>query len=409
VGLNTTNFGYALKNLWPQSRMAEMTFKDNPLLAMLPKKEDAGGDVINVAVRYGDPQGRSAAFATAQANKGNQSGVKFALTRVSDYSLASIGNEVVEASKSNEQALLKAMDSEISGAYNSLVRSAAVKAYGSGSGKIGQIASSGGISGATITLATAVTGEVSSDITNFEKGMVIVLSSTDGGGSLRNSGATLTISGVDRETGIITCSANITTGIAAAANGDYIFVQGDYDAALKGLQAWLPSSVTATTFFGIDRTVDATRLGGIRYSGTTTIKDALTKASMRAGREGANLDYYFMSYDDWGNLELELGSQVQYVDVESEAGFGFRGIKVNGPKRPITVLPDMNCPRALAFGLQMNTWKLYSVGKVPHIIDLDGNKFLREASADAYEVRIAYYAQLGCESPGYNVRVALPT
>jgi len=57
--------------------------------------------------------------------------------------------------------------------------------------------------------------------------------------------------------------------------------------------------------------------------------------------------------------------------------------------------------------LQMDVWKLYSLGKAPKILDSDGLKFLRESSADAVEVRVGYYAQLGCRGPGYNARVSL--
>lgn len=405
MALNQTTFAYALKQLWPQKRAAEMTYKDNPLLAMMPKKEDAGGDTINIAVRYADPQGRSSVFATAQANKGNQVGVKFQLTRASDYGLASVANETVEASKSDQQALLRAMDSEIEAAYNGLVRSAAIKLYGNGGGAIGQIATAG-ITGEVITLANT------QDITNFEKGMVIQASTADGtSGSLRDSGDTATISSVDRDLGKITFATGGVASINGIAAADYLFQHGDFGAGMKGLGAWLPSSApSATTFFGVDRTGDVTRLGGVRYDGSAlTIQEAIIKGLARLSREGGSPDYGFTSYDHWSALELELGSKVQYVDVESNVGFGFRGIRVNGPKKAITILPDMNCTAAVCYLLQMNTWKLYSVGKVPHIIDLDGNKFLREASADAYEVRLAYYANPGCESPGYNARVALPT
>ena len=57
--------------------------------------------------------------------------------------------------------------------------------------------------------------------------------------------------------------------------------------------------------------------------------------------------------------------------------------------------------------LQMDVWKLYSLGKAPKILDSDGLKFLRDSTADSVEVRVGYYAQLGCRGPGYNVRVAL--
>jgi hypothetical protein len=55
----------------------------------------------------------------------------------------------------------------------------------------------------------------------------------------------------------------------------------------------------------------------------------------------------------------------------------------------------------------MDVWKLYSLGKAPKILDSDGLKFLRDSSADSVEVRVGYYAQLGCRGPGYNVRIAL--
>lgn len=401
ASLNQTSFAYALKQLWVQSRVRDLTYKDNPLFAMMKKKTDAGGESIVLSTRYADPTGRSAAFATAQANKNPSAGKKFLLTRAKDYSLASVDNETVEASKSNEMALVKAMDSEIEGAFSQLVRSAAVKQYGSGSGRIGKI---GSISTSTITLTEP------NDITNFEVGQKIVLSTADGGGSLRNSGATLTIDGVDRDLGTIHTSVAVTTGIAAAAADDFIFVEGDYDAAMKGVQAWIPGTApTSTAFFGVDRTADVTRLGGIRFNGSSyTIQEALIKASLRAFREGGMVDYAFFSVEDYGNLELELGSKKNYVDVEA-AGIGFQGIKVNGAKRAITVLPDMNCPKGRAFLLQMNTWTLLSVGQVPHILDFDGNKFLREAAADAWEVRTAYYAQVGCDAPGYNVNLLLPS
>ena len=57
--------------------------------------------------------------------------------------------------------------------------------------------------------------------------------------------------------------------------------------------------------------------------------------------------------------------------------------------------------------LQMDTWKLYSLGKAPKILDHDSLKMLRESSSDAVEVRVGYYAQLGCKCPGYNVNIKL--
>jgi hypothetical protein len=403
VPLDNTSFAYALKQLWVQSRIRDLTYKDHPFMAMVKKNTKAGGEYINLATRYANNQRRSATFSTAQGNTSTQAGKKFQLTRASDYAIASVKYETIKASEGNDAALMKAMDSEIESAFSSLVSSAAKSLFGTGSGKIGQIAS-GGISSAVITLSDA------NDVANFEVGMKLVLSTANGGGAVRSG--TVTLIGVDRDAGTLTCSGNVTAGIAAAAALDYIFAEGDYDAKMKGIPAWVPSTApSATTFFGVDRTADVSRLGGIRFNGSTfTIADGLIKAARRAAKEGARLDYGWFHYDDYANLEIELGNKVQYVDVEAkDVGVGFRGIKVTGPKTSMIVLPDPDAIKGTAFLTQMDTWTLFSVGEVPHIQDLDGNKFLRESTADAIEARCSYYAQLGTDAPGFNVNHTLPT
>ena len=113
------------------------------------------------------------------------------------------------------------------------------------------------------------------------------------------------------------------------------------------------------------------------------------------------------NYSNFADLEKALGSKVSYIDEKINPQIGFRGILIHGPRGPIKVIPDQNCPKNVAFMLDMSMWKLYSLGKAPKILDSDGLRFLRESDADAVEVRVGYYAQLGCRGPGYNVRVAL--
>lgn len=57
----------------------------------------------------------------------------------------------------------------------------------------------------------------------------------------------------------------------------------------------------------------------------------------------------------------------------------------------------------------MNTWKLRSLGKVPHILTygMEGLEGLRVGNADALEIRIGYYGQLICSAPGFNMVVTL--
>ena len=98
MALNMTTFAAALKQHYTNERIENMVYKDNPFLAMVSKYEQFGGENLKLPIKYGIPQGRSATFSDAQANKTNSQLKAFLLTRVADYSLASIANETIEAS-----------------------------------------------------------------------------------------------------------------------------------------------------------------------------------------------------------------------------------------------------------------------------------------------------------------------
>lgn len=402
--LDLTSFAAALKQHYTQDRVENMVYRDNPLLAMMKKYESFGGKNLPIPIIYGNPQGRSADFANAQSNKTNSQLKDFVLTRSKDYSLASIDNETLEASKGNANAFLEAATVEIDGAIQSITRSLAVAMYGTGSGSIGRIAASTTIASPTIQLSDV------EDVTNFEVGQTLVLSTANGGGTVK--AGTAQIVGVDRDAGTVTLNDDIDNLVATAAVNDYIFVQGDYDAKIKGLEAWLPSTApTSTPFFSVDRTSDSSRLAGIRVDGSALpIEEALVKAANRVAREGGRPDHVFMSFSKFNDLVNSLGSKVQYVQEQVKAGqgyVGFQTIMIYGPRGTIKVIPDQNCPSDRAFMLQMDVWKLYSLGKCPRILDTDGLKMLRESNADAVEIRVGYYAQLGCKAPGFNANIKL--
>ena len=106
---NITNFDAALKQIYSSSNLANTTLRRRPLLAMLPKRNDFGGRNMPIVNVYGDPQGRSADFSTAQGNVSQVSVDDFLLTRVSNYSVAQVGGEVAEASKGDALAFLQAL------------------------------------------------------------------------------------------------------------------------------------------------------------------------------------------------------------------------------------------------------------------------------------------------------------
>ena len=400
AALDTTSASSVLKVYYSNQRVTMMMYKDAPLYALLPKVKDFFGKQYPLPLCVANPQGRSATFSNAQAQKTPSVFKDFNLTRAKDYSLASIDSEAWLAAESNAGAFLKTATREIDGALESLKRSLAWSVYGDGIGTIGTAASITSANPAVITLENV------EDISKFEVGQLIQVRDDTSPGTTRlfaTGVSTATVVGVDRDLGKITTDVDNSGNTDTITASDLIMVVGDYNVKLKGLGAWIPATAPgATPFFGVDRTTDVTRLAGCRITSTgKPLDEAFIDAARRIGREGASPDYGFVGFSRYASLEKTLSSRVIYEDVEI-AGVGFRGIKISGPNKPIVVLPDRDCPEAKSYLLTMSTWGLYSLKEPVMILDLDGNKVLREGSADAYEVRCASFSQMGCDHPGAN-------
>lgn len=399
MALNMTNFDAALKELYAGDALKNLTYQKHPFLSMVPKSERFFGDQMVIPVTYGNPQGRSATIGTAITNKGNSSLTKFVVTRVKDYSVASIDNETILASSSNEGAFIDALKYEVDNAANELSNSIAKGLFGNLGGALGQVGSVGG---------TVLTLKSIDDIVNFEVGMEIVSAETDGtSGSVQTGSATITR--VDRSAGQLTTDSNWTTQMSALDADDYLFQQGDFGLKISGLAGWIPNTTpTATTFFGVNRALDPVRLGGLRVPSSGTngvtglpIEEKIQTALSRLAREGGQPDTVLMNHADFLDLEISLGSKAVYDSVPSGGEVGWKSIKVHGPAGPCKVVADRFCPRNRIYCLQMNTWKLASIGPAVRMLDRDG-KVLRESTSDAYEVRLGSYLNLTCNAPGWN-------
>lgn len=398
--LNLGNFAPALKEYYSNTRVENMVYKDHPFFAMLTKDENFYGKRMPLPIVHGNPQGRSADFATAKRNKSNSQLKDFLLQRAKDYSLASIDNETAEASENDKGAFLKALTVEIDGAMQSATLSMASSLFGDGSGVVGTVQS--------LPTADSIQLADPETVVYFEVSQVMVFAVNK---TTPLRAGTAEIVSVDRDLGIVTFVAGqlATVGVTA---GDVIYVEGDKDAKLIGLDGWLPETAPTAgdNFFGVDRSVDPTRLAGIRVDGSALpIEEALIKGASRVNREGGRPDVCFLSYSKFEELEKALGSKVQYMvsSAFGRADIGFSGIQIKSNKGVINVIADPFNKSDTAFMLSMKSWKLYSLKKCIRILDLDGNRMLRESDADAVELRIGGYSQLGCNAPGHNARIKL--
>ena len=69
MALDMTTFAAALKQHYIDFTVKNMVYKNNPLHALMPKYEKFGGSNMPLPLIYGNPQGRSATFSNALAQK----------------------------------------------------------------------------------------------------------------------------------------------------------------------------------------------------------------------------------------------------------------------------------------------------------------------------------------------------
>jgi hypothetical protein len=424
---NSANQIAALKELYTDDKeyMKDLVYKENPFLALVPKNESPdgfAGKYIPVPLEYGNPQGRSHSFANAQAQQTATSLVSFFVYVIQDYQLVTITNLLMEQTKTNAGAFVDAAKLQMDGGFRNLTNNIAFELFASGT-------ATRGISSAASTQAGITVGGTvlpltnAQQIVNFEVGMLLVASATDGGVP---SADTVMVTAVDRAAGIVygtasaaTLSANwaIGTGMAfLSVDGDIPPTGANGTAAnlgLSGLAAWLPIVTPAAndSFWGVNRSADPTRLAGLRYNAQSyTIEEGLTNALAFSNREGAKPDLCIMDFASYASLVNALGAKVQYVQVNhDEVEVAFEGITFQSAYGRVTILADRSCQPQTAYLLTMNTWKLRSLGKVPHILTygMEGLEGLRVGNADALEIRIAYYGNLICSAPGFNCVVQL--
>lgn len=404
--LDLSSMNAALKELYDGQVIENLVYADNPFLAMVPKSTDFGGKYKPVPIITGVSQGRSTIFTNAQGNQSPVQIESFLLTRTQDYSIATIDNQTMLASKTDKMAFLEGAKVMIDGAIRSCTNSLASALFRAGTGSIGQV--SGSVASGVITLTDPTS------VVQFEVNMVLQANATDGGATPRS--ALGYVIAVDRTGGTVTVSATGLGGSAGSpaswAANDYLLVQGDLNGKIKGLAAWLPTTAPAIStdnFFGVNRGVDPVRLAGVRYSGTSqSIEEALIDASSLVAREGGKPKFCVTNYASYAALEKALGAKIQYITEKGPAEIAFRGILVNGANTQIEVFPDRNCPQQTAYLLDMTSWKLECLGDAPQILRYgDGLEMLRVYNADAAEVRVGYYSQLRTNAPGWNATVSL--
>ncbi len=416
-----------LKELYDDQKVQWLTYKDNPTLAMLKKEEKFPGKYFPNPVVYGLSQGASATFASAYGFQTSPSVAEFLVTRVADFSLATIDGQLLAAAQTDPGAFIDGAELMIDAAFQTAVNRIASAIFRNGAGTIGQISTLTHVSGTYITDILLTNPD---DAVQFEIGMNLVdVQNVDGSGSTSTLATPQTITAVNRNTGVIRVSstADATSDFTAAY---YLSQVGDLPTTtnnnfqpsgstttnsllkIAGFAAWMPIAGPggSDTFFGVNRNLDVQRLAGVTFDGSSlSLEEALLQGTGRIALNGGRVDTGICSYSTYTALITSLGSKVQYID-EKIGEIGFRGVQVNGANTVMSVFPDRNCPDGLIYCLEMDSWVLRSQNPAPHILKyMDEIEILRVPGVDAAELRVGMYGNLYCTRPGHSGVIQVQT
>lgn len=405
----STTAAALLTEMWPQDDIVEELFKDKGILPLFPKDTNFYEEKRHIIVGYGTGQGLGPKFTQSRNARGAESQAEMTVTLTSYYSQFSIDRLVKKRGSKRRGSIVNILERKSRNALRAWRRDMNQLLYLDGVGVVARIASSSGISGSTITLATAA------DHRHFEKGQVFELvTANDGTGTVRSG--TLEVSAVTRSktTSTITTTVAVTTGIPAAANGDYILLrEGAHNAVPIGLAGWIPSTDPSSSIYSMSRSPDPQRLGGVRSDATgLSPRESWLLVAADVDDAGPGMPgTAVMNTADWMNLQLELQSAGALTMTKTPSakidginfGIEYDAITYQGPRKRIECVADADCPSGVGYLLELDTWTLASCGPLVEF-EREG---LQQSDADAEEYMAVGDLALYCEAPGNNGRVTL--
>lgn len=392
-----------IKELYPFGDVPWEVYRKYNFFNKVEKDTELVGNPVRIPIQSEMTMGASATFTNAQTNIQPSTYNAFALTRVTDFSLARIDNHALAAADGGEGSFVRLWEREIDSAMMSATWATEIQCYRTGTGSRSQVAS--GQATTTITL-TSLT-----DIVCFGVGMTVAASATDGGAQRVG---TQIVTGIDRANGTLTAATAWSTAIASLAANDFLYRDGDQQnggasaLVLTGLQGWLAGGTTPGTLFGLNRNIDPVRYAGQVYNATgVSLEEAMYEAYARAGIEGGMPDSIWMHPRQKAALMKSLESKTIYSKESGspKGTVGFGEVTLDTDDGKVSIFTSPFIPFNMAFMLQMDTFELGSIGKCPAIQDFDSEQYLRVSNADQLEVRIFSYYNLLCKAPGWNVRL----
>lgn len=414
--LDLTTFDPMLKDHYAPGPVQNLAYAGNKAFGMLKKsnKKQAGGRKWIQPIGYALPGGGSSTFATANSAVSTESlHDAFEVTHVAHYRVPKVNNQVIkQTAESGDLDAFEPALNEFDKAIKAEANWINHRFFRGKGGAIGRLST-----GTTVSTVNAIMQD-RADVWQVRKGDIIRAASTDGTSGALRAGS-LTVASVLRKSAQITMTLALNAGIAAIANTDWLFLDGDFGLGPAGLATWIPDNNTdaATTLFSCDRSVDPEMLSGRIVDGTAsgsiyeTIIDMVVEYDDTGG-DGENL-VLFLNPFAAGTLTKQLEGKWEITQPSGVGGgkiasVGYRTWNVTIEGHEVKLVTDRSCPTKRMYLLDMSCWVMFVAGMAPNFLTKEVSILKISENSDGYEARVGEYFNFACSAPGYNVVGLLP-
>jgi hypothetical protein len=350
---------------------------------------DVGGRYVRFPVRVRRNQGIGYRQELEQLQTGGQQGYAAAQIGLKfGYGRLRLSGQVMELAESNEQAFVNAMDEEIQGLKDDVLKDCNRIFYGDGTGALAVLTAN-----ATANTATAQSTQY------LEVGQVVDIVSTAGvvRGSNRN------ITAINTSTGAVTYDgADITTDIT----GDLLVRTGNgpVSASVMREPNGLKSIVTNTgALYNIDPAVEPSWAATVDSNAGTPrpISEVLMIANVDKARTfGGKTSVIFAGLGVRRSYFNLLVQQRRFTGTKEFDG-GFSGLAFTTDQGDVPVVVDVDTPFQTMYGLDESSIKLYR-DKPWSFPQADGSMWKWVHDFDAWETLLRQYWEIGVKKRNAN-------
>lgn len=381
--------------------------KNRPTLSMVPRDTELlkKGDGFYETLKIADGWGGTPDWVTGNQYHSVSTKARWAITDpYANYARITFDN--LSLARNNLGTLIDIKATEAEDVRDNMLNTLEFQLWSDGNGARGQIITLGGSEATRV-----VTLHTFSDVYNFPHGALVQGSTSASAGTLHTD--IYKVTGVNPVTGQLTMTQVTNTGGQELADEDYLHVISSKAAYMPGIPTFIPAADPADTLKGVVRTGDPAT-SGWRFPFKASISETIQRAFAMMGRwvnRAAGKFVVVLSTTDWLLLSMEREGRI-FEDPGAMQKWGLEGLTVRTPYGPITCVAIPQLADGRGYIVDWTSWKLYTLKNLPHVVDEDGQTFVRggigtvsgneHLNGDFVAMQMRMWTELLCLKPMSN-------